>query len=106
VKVRTPERLYILSTVIICAFVKRLCKSFYRQNDLQNRFTENSESADYAGGQYNQILMLKPDSMFVKRKYGFADPSRTAAGDFFDKFRTYALEFFLINWRLSASISG
>jgi len=47
----------ILSTVIICAFVKRLCKPFYRKNDLQNRFTENSESADYAGGQYMSGFM-------------------------------------------------
>jgi len=37
----------ILPTGIICTSVKRLCKSFYRQNGLQNRFTENSESANY-----------------------------------------------------------
>ncbi|GEM_PF-3691419 len=60
----------------VYAFVKRLCKSFYQQNDLQNRFAENPAefsverlcksffaekrlakpfygSADYAGGQYN-----------------------------------------------------
>ncbi len=43
---------YIPATVIICAFVKRFCKSFLRRNGLQNRFTADSESADYAGGQY------------------------------------------------------
>jgi len=32
------------AAVINCTFVKRLCKPFfYRKNDLQNRFTENSE---------------------------------------------------------------
>jgi len=44
--------LNILSTVINCTSVKRFCKSFYRRNGLQNRFTEDFGSADYAGGQY------------------------------------------------------
>ncbi len=29
---------------MICVFVKRFCKSFYRQNDLQSRFTENRKA--------------------------------------------------------------
>jgi len=36
--------------------------------------------------------MLKPDSMFVKRKYGFADPSRTAAAIFLISFRKLIIE--------------
>jgi len=34
-------------------FYKTRRKPFYRQNDFQNRFTENAESADYDGGKNN-----------------------------------------------------
>jgi len=50
------ESVMLRSQCVILAFVKRLCKSFYRQNDLQNRFTENSESSDYDGGKNNPPL--------------------------------------------------
>jgi hypothetical protein len=42
--------------------VKRLCKSFYRRNDLQNRFTENPQSADYASGKN-----IKESDLSVKK---------------------------------------
>jgi len=43
---------FILVTVIICASVKRFCKSFLRRNGLQNRFTAAFRSSVYNGGQY------------------------------------------------------
>jgi hypothetical protein len=80
----------ILPTGIICAFVKRFCKPFYRQNDLQNRFTENSGSSKYDGGKnirsrYISIFLLvlfslifyhETFSMSRKAWSGFGDIAR------------------------------
>jgi hypothetical protein len=48
-----------LHKYITCAFVKRLCKSFCRRNDLQNRFTENPERKNRAERFFAQIHNLR-----------------------------------------------
>jgi len=45
------------------AFVKRFCKSFCRQNGLQNRFTEDFKSAVYASVEYNENTKNPPPDL-------------------------------------------
>jgi len=66
---------------------------------LQNRFTGNPESAKYDG-----VKNIRENGLQNRFTEDFKSSDYDGGKNIL---RTYALEFiFLINWRLSASISG